>query len=76
MMYMNWPCHLLLKGPYFFWMIKSKRENINGLQLTDLIAYPIARFVIEPKRANPAFDLIETKIYAKDGEWSGLKIYP
>lgn len=55
---------------------KSKRENINGLQLADLIAYPIARFVIEPQRANPAFEQFETKIYTKNGKRYGLKIFP
>lgn len=55
---------------------KDKKENINGLQLTDLIAYPIARYVIEPKRANPAFDKLEQKIYKKNGKRYGLKIFP
>ena len=55
---------------------KSKKENINGLQLADLIAYPIARYVMEPNRANPAFDLIERKIYLKGTKRYGLKIYP
>ena len=55
---------------------KDKKENINGLQLADLTAYPIARFVIEPERANPAFDLISSKIYSKNGKRYGLKIYP
>lgn len=57
-------------------VFKSKRENINGLQLADLVAYPIARFVIEPGRANPAFELIESKIYAKAGKRYGIKIFP
>jgi hypothetical protein len=57
-------------------LFKNKRENINGLQLADLVAYPIARYVIEPKRANPAFELIEDKIYAKGGKQYGLKIFP
>lgn len=55
---------------------KDKKENINGLQLADLAAYPMARFVIEPDRANPAFDLISSKIYSKNGNRYGLKIYP
>ncbi|MDD2798888.1 MAG: DUF3800 domain-containing protein [Bacteroidales bacterium] len=55
---------------------KSKKENINGLQLADLIAYPIARYVIEPGRANPAFDQVEPKIYSKKGKRYGLKIFP
>lgn len=55
---------------------RDKRENINGLQLADLVAYPIARYVIEPKRANPAFDIVEGKIYTKGGKRYGLKIFP
>lgn len=50
-------------------LFKSKRENINGLQLADLVAYPVARYVIDPERANPAFELIISKIYI-------IKIYP
>ncbi len=55
---------------------KSKKENINGLQLADLVAYPIARYVIIPKRANPAYDMVEQKIYSKRGKRYGLKIFP
>lgn len=55
---------------------KDKKENINGLQLADLVAYPIARYVIEPKRANPAFDILERKIYKNKGKRHGLKIFP
>jgi hypothetical protein len=57
-------------------IFKSKRENINGLQLADLTAYPIARHVIEPQRANPAFEIIENKFYEKNGNRYGLKIFP
>jgi hypothetical protein len=55
---------------------KDKKENINGLQLADLIAYPIARYVIEPKRANPAFEVLEKKIYTKNAKRYGLKVFP
>ena len=55
---------------------KDKKENINGLQLADLVAYPIARYVIEPKRANPAFEKLEPKIYKKNEKRYGLKIFP
>ncbi|MBM6498393.1 DUF3800 domain-containing protein [Flavobacterium macrobrachii] len=57
-------------------VFKDKKENINGLQLTDLVAYPIARYVIEPKRANPAFDVLCNKIYHKNGLRYGLKRFP
>lgn len=55
---------------------RNKKENINGLQLTDLVAYPIARYVIEPDRANPSFEVLESKIYRTDEDLDGLKIYP
>jgi hypothetical protein len=55
---------------------KSKSEDDTGLQLSDLIAYPIARYVIDNTRANPAFDLIEPRFYKKYGRRYGLKIFP
>lgn len=55
---------------------KNKKENINGLQLADLLAYPIARFVIDKERANPAFDVLKSKIYAKNRKVYGLKVFP
>jgi len=57
-------------------VFKNKNENINGLQLADLVAYPIARYVLDPERANPAFEILEPKIYTKNGNRYGLKIYP
>ena len=38
-----------------------------------LAEYPLARFVIEPERVNPAFDLFISKIDSKDGKSMGLK---
>lgn len=55
---------------------RSKKQNINGLQLSDLIAYPSFKYVMEPKRANPSFNVFESKIYTKNGKTYGLKIYP
>jgi len=55
---------------------RSKAQNINGLQMADLVAYPIARYVIDKSRANPAYDLIDKKIYRKKGIKYGLKIFP
>ncbi len=57
-------------------VFSDKKENINGLQLADLLAYPIARYVIDKNRANPAFDLLEPKFYTKKGKLYGLKIFP
>lgn len=55
---------------------RDKKENINGLQVSDLIAYPISNHVMYPERANPAFDLIADKFYLKDGKRYGLKKFP
>lgn len=57
-------------------IFKSKKENINGLQLADLVAYPIATYVIDKERANPAYDILQSKIYTKNGKLYGLKVYP
>lgn len=55
---------------------RSKAKNINGLQLADLVAYPIARYVIDKTRANPSFEIVNKKIYKKSGKMYGLKIFP
>ncbi|WP_417368662.1 DUF3800 domain-containing protein [Gelidibacter japonicus] len=57
-------------------VFRDKKENINGLQLADLVAYPIARYVIDPQRANPAYDILRKKIYYKNGKRYGLKVFP
>jgi len=55
---------------------KPKSQNISGLQLSDLIAYPIATYALDKTRANPAYDIIKSKIYSKGGKQYGLKIFP
>ena len=55
---------------------RNKKENINGLQLADLIAYPIASYILEPERVNPAFDIFKDKLYKKYEKKYGLKIFP
>ena len=54
----------------------EKRENVFGLQVADLIAYPISRHVLAPEKPNPAFDVIAPNIYASGGKLLGLKIFP
>lgn len=53
-----------------------KRDNIIGLQVADLIAYPIGRQVLNPERHNPAFEIIAKNIYTYKGAKLGLKIIP
>lgn len=57
-----------------------KRENIIGLQIADLCAYPIARHILNPKEPYVPFEIIESKINSeiKTGRkrgW-GLKVFP
>lgn len=53
-----------------------KKDNIIGLQLADLIAYPIARQVLNPNVVNPAFEVIRDKIYSYKGAMLGMKVIP
>lgn len=60
---------------------EKKERNIAGLQIADLVAYPIARKVLDPERQNLAFDVIRAKIRHKPGEVNrllgyGIKIFP
>ena len=59
---------------------KKKGENILGTQLCDLVAYPLANYVLYPERDNFAFKVIEPKIYKQfpndDFLGYGLKIFP
>lgn len=55
---------------------KDKKEDIVGLQISDLVAYPIARHILDPERANPAFDLVEQKFYRRGTRVYGMKVFP
>lgn len=55
---------------------KAKKENINGLQLADLVAYPIANYIKDPDRVNLAYDIIKNKFYTSKGKLYGLKEFP
>lgn len=39
-----------------------KKENLIGLQVADLIAYPIAKYLLNEQALNPAFNIISQKI--------------
>lgn len=65
-----------MKGHIHDFNFSAKSENINGLQIADLIAYPISRYVLHPNEENPAFDIVEPNIYVSEGRRLGLKIFP
>jgi len=83
----NYYQQLLDKGTY--WVTKErmqnrmtgldfkwKSEDIAGLQIADLIAYPLTRHVLNPQAVNLAYDVLEPNIYKEEGKLMGLKIYP
>jgi len=58
---------------------QSKDENVIGLQIADLCAYPLARHVLRPTVSYPSFEIIKDKIYCdQNGKYNGfgLKIFP
>ena len=65
-----------LRGHFKSFQFKKKSEDIIGLQIADLVAYPITRYVLDKKAANPAFEVIKEKIYTQKGKIHGLKIHP
>jgi len=57
----------------------NKQENIVGLQIADLCAYPMARHLLRPQEPYVPFEIIEKKIYSDmKGRYMGwgLKIFP
>ena len=56
--------------------MRRKSENLIGLQIADLVAYPITRYVLDEDAVNLAFDVIKDNIYQKDGKLYGMKVFP
>lgn len=78
---------LLDRGTYFVtdkriknysktFQFRAKAENIVGLQVADLVAYPLTRHVLDKDAVNLAYDIIERKLYRQKGKIHGLKIHP
>lgn len=55
---------------------KFKKDDISGLQIADLIAYPITRHVLDPDAVNFSYDIISPNIFKDGDKLMGLKIYP
>lgn len=53
-----------------------KKENINGLQLADLIAYPTARYLLNPTGVHLSYDKFKHNFYRKNNKVYGLKEFP
>lgn len=53
-----------------------KSDNIIGLQIADLIAYPITIHFLHPERANRAYDAVKHNIFSDNGVLLGQKVIP
>jgi len=65
-----------IKKYFKSFVFRNKKDNITGLQIADLAAYPISKYVLEPNTANFAFSVLEPKIYTQNGKKHGLKTHP
>ncbi len=58
----------------------QKSQNIIGMQIADLVAYPIGKWVLNSSKVNKAFEIIEKKFHKSYKSSSylnyGLKIFP
>ncbi len=55
---------------------KAKKANIIGLQIADLIAYPITTHLLYPERKNPAYEAFKHNIFSDNGRLLGQKVIP
>jgi len=57
----------------------DKKANSTGLQLADMVARPIGRYLIDPQQDNRAYDVLKDKFRTSPQGvikgW-GLKCYP
>ena len=58
--------------------IRKKSDGIVGIEIADLCAYPIARYLLNSNEMNPAFDVIRNRIRNHNGNMFGygIKIFP
>jgi hypothetical protein len=57
---------------------RRKRDDIAGLQIADLVAYPIANRLCHPLSRRVDFDIVQPKLHRSSrGLWgAGLKVFP
>ncbi len=55
---------------------KNKKDNIIGLQIADLIAYPVTIHLLYPHRQNPSYEAVKHNIFQDNGVLLGQKVIP
>lgn len=56
--------------------MRRKSDNLIGLQIADLVAYPITRYVLDKDAVNPAYDILKDNIYQEGDKLYGMKVFP
>ncbi len=56
-------------------IFQSKKNNIVGVQLADLSAYPCARHLLNPAKPNRAFEVVRQHFYSA-GNVTGWTVFP
>lgn len=58
----------------------QKTQNVVGIQIADLVAYPIGRWVIDNQKENKSFEIVQPKIHKNPRSLAflnyGLKVFP
>ena len=55
---------------------KNKKDNVIGLQIADLIAYPVTIHLLYPDRSNPSYKAVCNNIFQDNGVLLGQKVIP
>lgn len=53
-----------------------KKANVIGLQVADLVAYPVTRHILDPNEPNMAYEVIKDNIYTENMKQIGIKVIP
>lgn len=53
-----------------------KKANVIGLQVADLVAYPVTRHILDENEPNMAYEIIKDNVYTINGKKIGIKILP
>ncbi|MDE6668640.1 MAG: DUF3800 domain-containing protein [Muribaculaceae bacterium] len=72
----KWVTSDRLKSRISSFGFKNKKDNIIGLQIADLIAYPVTIHLFQPKRKNPSYEVIKHNIFQDNGVLLGQKVIP
>ena len=65
-----------IKSYFKSFEFKDKREDVLGLQIADIAAYPITRYVLDNEIVNFAFEILKSKFFSQDGKRYGFIILP